>query len=118
MINPETPQSRGNDRPPSPDEMFVCKPYLDRQIAIIKPGCIVALGSVASKILLGIDRTIGSIRGKWYDYPVELFNEADAVKVLPTYHPAALLRNPSLKRQTWEDMKMLKSFLEKIDKNN
>ncbi len=118
MINPETPQSRGNDRPPSPDEMSACKPYLDRQIALIKPMCVVALGSVAAKILLGTDRTIGSVRGKWYDYPVELFNEGDGVKVLPTYHPAALLRNPSLKRQTWEDMKMLKSFLEKIDKHN
>ena len=117
MKNPETPEAHGNDRPPTPEEISACRPYLDEQLRHIKPACIVTLGSVATKVLLGIDDGISTMRGHWYDYPVELFGPGHPIKVLPTYHPAALLRNPNLKRDTWEDMKMLKSFLEngKID---
>ena len=112
MKNPESPESHGNDRPPTTEEMSACRPYLDAQLRFIKPACIVTLVSVPTKILLNIDKGISTVRGHWYDYPVELFGPANPIKVLPTYHPAALLRNPNLKRDTWEDMKMLKSFLE------
>ena len=112
MKNPETPEAHGNDRPPTPEEISACRPYLDEQLRFIKPDCIVTLGSVATKVLLGIDKGISTARGRWYDYPVELFGPGHPIKVLPTYHPAALLRNPNLKRDTWEDMKMLKNFLE------
>ena len=117
MKNPETPEAHGNDRPPTPEEISACRPYLEEQLRAIKPACIVTLGSVATKVLLGMDKGISVMRGQWYDYPVELFGPGHPIKVLPTYHPAALLRNPNLKRDTWEDMKMLKSFLEngKID---
>lgn len=111
MKNPEAPEAHGNDRPPTPEEISACRPYLDKQLALIKPKCIVTLGSVATKVLLGVTQGISLIRGKWYDYPVELFGPGRPIKVLPTYHPAALLRNPNLKRDTWEDMKMLKAFL-------
>lgn len=113
MINPENPEAHGNDRPPTIEEISACRPYLDRQLMLIKPKCIVTLGSVATRVLLGVTQGISSIRGKWYDYPVELFGPGHPIKVLPTYHPAALLRNTNLKRDTWEDMKMLKAFLEK-----
>ena len=112
MKNPETPEAHGNDRPPTPEEISACRPYLDEQLRAIKPACIVTLGSVATKVLLGIDKGISLVRGHWYDYPVELFGPGHPIKVLPTYHPAALLRNSNLKRDTWEDMKMLKAFLE------
>ncbi|MDO8803660.1 MAG: uracil-DNA glycosylase [Elusimicrobiota bacterium] len=112
MKNPEAPESHGNDRPPTPGEMSACRPYLDEQLRFIQPACIVTLGSVPTKVLLNIDKGISLVRGHWYDYPVELFGPGRPIKVLPTYHPAALLRNPNLKRDTWEDMKMLKSFLE------
>ncbi len=112
MKNPENPESHGNDRPPTSEEMSACRPYLDEQLRFIKPACIVTLGSVPTKVLLNIDKGISAVRGHWYDYPVELFGPGHPIKVLPTYHPAALLRNPNLKRDTWEDMKMLKSFLE------
>jgi DNA polymerase len=112
MKNPETPEAHGNDRPPTPDEISACRPYLDEQLRAIRPACIVTLGSVATKVLLGIDKGISTVRGRAYDYPVELFGPGHPIKVIPTYHPAALLRNPNLKRDTWEDMKMLKSFLE------
>ncbi|HBA60472.1 MAG TPA: uracil-DNA glycosylase [Elusimicrobia bacterium] len=113
MKNPETPEAHGNDRPPTPEEISACRPYLDEQLRLIKPACIVTLGSVATKVLLGIDKGISTVRGRSYDYPVELFGPGHPITVIPTYHPAALLRNPNLKRDTWEDMKMLKSFLEK-----
>ncbi|MDD5210219.1 MAG: uracil-DNA glycosylase [Elusimicrobiales bacterium] len=112
MKNPENPEAHGNDRPPTQEEMSACRPYLDEQLRFIKPACIVTLGSVPTKVLLNIDKGISTVRGHWYDYPVELFGPGHPIKVLPTYHPAALLRNPNLKRDTWEDMKMLKSFLE------
>jgi len=112
MKNPESPESHGNDRPPTPEEISACRPYLDEQLRAIKPLCIVTLGSVATKVLLGTDKGISSVRGRVYDYPVELFGPGHPIKVIPTYHPAALLRNPNLKRDTWEDMKMLKAILD------
>ncbi|OGR48470.1 MAG: hypothetical protein A2X33_02700 [Elusimicrobia bacterium GWA2_51_34] len=112
MKDPEHPESMGNDRPPAPEEISACRPYLEKQLTLIKPRCVVTLGSVAAKLILGETRGISLLRGKWYDYPNGLFG-SHALKVLPTYHPAALLRNPNLKRDTWEDMKMLKAFLER-----
>ena len=111
MKDPEHPDSMGNDRPPAPEEISACRPYLEKQLSLIKPRCVVTLGSVAAKLILGETRGISLLRGKWYDYPNGLFG-SQSLKVLPTYHPAALLRNPNLKRDTWEDMKMLKAFLE------
>jgi DNA polymerase len=113
MKNPETPEAHGNDRPPTPEEISACRPYLDEQLRFIKPVCIVTLGSVATKVLLGVEKGISTVRGQVYDYPVELFGPGHPIKVIPTYHPAALLRNPNLKRDTWEDMKMLKAMLDK-----
>lgn len=112
MKDPENPEAHGNDRPPTPEEMSACRPYLEEQLRFIKPACIVTLGSVPTKVLLNTDKGISVMRGHWYDYPAELFGPGGRIKVLPTYHPAALLRNPNLKRDTWEDMKMLKAFLE------
>lgn len=112
MKNPESPESHGNDRPPTPEEISACRPYLDEQLRFIRPLCIVTLGSVATKVLLGTEKGISLMRGRAYDYPVELFGPGHPIKVIPTYHPAALLRNPNLKRDTWEDMKLLKSLLE------
>lgn len=112
MKNPENPEAHGNDRPPTTEEISACRPYLDEQLRFIKPACIVTLGSVPTKVLLGTDKGISLVRGKWYDYPVELFGPGHPIKVMPTYHPAALLRNPNLKRDTWEDMKLVKAFLE------
>lgn len=112
MVNPDNPELHGNDRPPSPEEIAVCRPYLERQIALIKPRCIVTLGSVATKVLLGVEEGISKIRGRWYVYPRGLFGGDADIKLLPTYHPAALLRNPKLKLDAWEDMKTLKTFLE------
>jgi len=108
MKDPGQPESRGNDRPPSPEEMAACRPYLAEQIRILSPRCIVALGAVAARALLGSEAPIGRLRGTWGQYLDGDF----AVKVMPTYHPAALLRDPELKKLVWQDMKALRAELE------
>lgn len=115
MINPETPHARGNDRPPTPTEISACRRYIEEQIRIIKPRCIVALGNTAAKFLLSETKGVSALRGRFYPLSLSLFFSYEKeILVLPTYHPAALLRNPSLKKETWEDMKMLKRFLQDI----
>ena len=110
MVNPDQPESRGNDRPPTPEEIAACRPYLDDQIRLIAPKFIVTLGSVATKTLLGEDVPITKARGLWRDYRVP--GEGRVMRLLPTFHPAALLRNPELKRDVWVDMKSLRAALE------
>lgn len=106
MLDAEQPEKRGNDRPPTPDEMESCRGYLDEQIRAIRPRFIVTLGAVASKALIGTETGIMTLRGKWHEYlPL-------GIPLLPTFHPAALLRNPDWKRDVWTDMKNLKRALE------
>lgn len=88
-----------NNRNPLPAEAAACREYLDRQLAIIRPEFICCLGAVAAQSLLGTTASIGRLRGRFHDY--------NGIKVLCTYHPAYLLRTPSAKRRTWEDMQLL-----------
>ncbi len=110
MVHPEDPERHGNDRPPSPDEIAACRPYLDAQIRVIAPRVIVTLGSVAAKVLLGEEIGISKIRGLWREYRAGAGEPP--IRLLPTYHPAALLRNPNLKRDVWTDMKNLRRELQ------
>lgn len=110
MINPQTPDARGNDRPPTAKEISACRFYLEEQIRIIKPLCIVTLGNTATKFILNSNDGVSKLRGKIYEIGKSFFFDFD-IKVIPTYHPAALLRNPFLKKETWQDMKMLRDFL-------
>jgi DNA polymerase len=87
------------NRNPDSDEINTCFPFLERQIAAIQPKLIVALGTFAAQTLLGTSTPISRLRNRFHEY--------DGIKVLPTYHPAYLLRNPDKKRAVWEDMKML-----------
>ncbi len=105
MKDPSDREKRGNDRAPAPDEISTCFPYLERQIEIIRPRIICALGSYAAKTLLATEEGIGALRGKF-----RLFHETT---LMPTYHPAALLRNPALKKDVWEDMKLIRAELKK-----
>jgi DNA polymerase len=91
------------NRNPEPDEVGQCEPFLFRQIDIIKPKVIVALGKFAAQSLLRTADPITRIRGREYKY-------RDAI-LMPTYHPAFLLRNPSAKREVWEDMKRVRDIL-------
>jgi DNA polymerase len=103
MIDGSNPEKRGNDRSPSLEEARICKKYLDKQIEIVNPKLIITLGSSSTKCLLNTDQSISSLRGQIKKYM--------GIKVMPTYHPAALLRNNSLKKYVWEDMKKVKMFL-------
>ena len=109
MRDPSNPEAHGNDRPPSPEEVASCLPYLEQQIKLIAPKVIVTLGAVATRVLLQNTEPITKIRGQWqFFYP----SFGDPVKLLPTFHPAALLRNPNLKKDAWEDMKKLRKELQ------
>lgn len=88
------------NRDPLPDEVAACEHFLVRQIELIKPGLICALGAHAARTLLKSEETIGRLRGRWHDY--------HGVPLIPTYHPAFLLRNDSYKKAAWEDLKMLR----------
>ncbi len=87
------------NRNPSPSEAANCQEYLAGQLDIIRPEFICCLGAVAAQNLLQTTVAIGRLRGRFHDY--------NGIKVMATYHPAYLLRNPSAKRATWDDMKML-----------
>jgi len=88
------------NRNPLPGEIEQCEPHLIRQLAIIQPRIICALGTFAAQTLLRTKISISSLRGQVHYY--------QDIKVIPTYHPAALLRNPSWKRSVWEDIQLLK----------
>ena len=87
------------NRNPLPEELANCRGYLERQLDLIRPEFICCLGAVAAQNLLGTTLSIGKLRGKVHTYR--------AAKVVCTYHPAFLLRSPSFKKETWEDMKLL-----------
>ena len=91
------------NRNPEPDEVEQCEPYLFRQIDTVKPKVIVALGKFAAQCLLRTNDPITRIRGREFKY-------RDAI-LIPTYHPAYLLRTPSAKREVWEDMKRVRAIL-------
>ncbi len=100
------------NRDPRPDEIINCFPYLQRQIEIINPDIIVALGAPAARTLLNTNKAIGQLRGQFHEYYAGL--GAPPVKVMPTYHTAYLLRNysPDNRKKVWEDMKKVLAELD------
>jgi DNA polymerase len=99
VIKCRPPQNRN----PEPDEVATCEPFLFRQIDAIHPKVIVALGKFAAQAVLKTDEPISRIRGRVFDYR--------GARLIPTFHPAYLLRNPSSKREVWEDMKLVRKLL-------
>lgn len=91
------------NRTPGPDEIAACRPWLEAQLAVIRPRVIVALGNPAVQSLLGPVGAITRVRGKVF--------EAFGARVVPTFHPAYLLRNPDAKREAWEDLKLVLRLL-------
>ena len=91
------------NRAPEPDETIACKPFLKREVAVVRPKVIVVLGATAAQNLLETKVPIGKLRGQFHDYL--------GVKVMPTFHPAYLLRDPHKKREVWEDMKLVRDYL-------
>ena len=99
IIKCRPPQNRN----PEPDEIESCSPFLMKQIRVIQPKIICALGTFSAQTLLKTDTKITALRGKLCDL--------EGIKVIPTYHPAFLLRNPERKRDVWEDMKKITELL-------
>lgn len=87
------------NRNPQPDEISKCEQFLKKQLQIISPKIICALGTFAAKTLLNTETPISALRGHFHSY--------EGIKLMPTYHPAYLLRNPSAKKQVWEDVQMI-----------
>ncbi|MDP3285549.1 MAG: uracil-DNA glycosylase, partial [Desulfobacterales bacterium] len=92
------------NRNPAPDEIKACFPFLDGQLDAIRPDFICALGTFAAQTLLDTVEPISRLRGRFFNLR--------GIKVMPTYHPAYLLRNPEKKRDVWEDMKKLMSMMD------
>lgn len=91
------------NRQPEPDETAACRPFILREIAVVRPKVIVVLGATAAHNLLEVKTPISKLRGHFHDY--------FGVKVMPTFHPAYLLRDPHKKREVWEDMKKVRDML-------
>jgi DNA polymerase len=92
------------NRQPTLEEAAICRPFLFREIAAIQPEVIVVMGNTALRNLLEVREGITRVRGRFQDFR--------GIKVMPTFHPAYLLRDPSKKRETWEDLKMVRDYLE------
>jgi len=88
------------NRDPQQDEMDMCMPYLEQQIALIRPRFICCLGRIAAQRILETNTPLGKLRKRWFD--------KFGAQLMVTYHPAALLRNPAYKRETWEDVQRLR----------
>lgn len=92
-----------NNRNPLPEEIMNCQPYLERQLDLIKPKVICAMGNFAAQTLLKSPRSITQLRGNVYEFK--------GIPCVPTFHPAYLLRNPADKRKAWEDLKRVRELL-------
>lgn len=95
-----------NNRNPEPDEVAACRPFLDAKIQAVRPRIIVTLGRPAANVVLGRDAPISALRGR--------FHEHRGVRVMPTFHPAYLLREPDRKRDTWSDLKQVIGELDRL----
>jgi len=104
IVKCRPPQNRN----PEPDEIQNCNPFLMDQICVIRPKIICALGTFAAQTLLKTNTRISELRGKVFDI--------EGIKVIPTYHPAFLLRNPERKREVWEDMKKIAEYLKNANR--
>jgi len=93
------------NRDPKPEEIAACARFLERQISLIEPEVIVALGRFAARWLTGTEKSMGALRGRWATFR--------NIPLLPIFHPAYLLRNPAGKARTWEDLKKIIARLEK-----
>jgi DNA polymerase len=100
------------NRKPSPVEMALCRPFIERHIALVNPSVIVLLGDTAAKTLTDRSEGITRLRGKWLTWPKP--NTTETIPVLPTFHPAYLLRSPGQKRESWLDLQAIKRKLDEL----
>ena len=101
IVKCRPPQNRN----PEPDEIAACLPYLRRQIELVKPRVLMALGGTAAEGLLGVKKGLGELRNKVHTY--------NGIPLVVTYHPAALLRNPNWKKPTWDDVRIARQLIDR-----
>ena len=107
-----------NNRDPSADEILACSAYLREQLGIIQPVVLVALGAPAAKTLLNTAQSIGKPRGRFHDYHLSgVSGEGATIPLMPTYHPAYLLRSPGEKSKAWDDLQMVMQLLGSTPRN-
>jgi DNA polymerase len=94
------------NRNPEPDEIAQCEPFLRRQLAALRPRMLVCLGKFATQCLLRSDAPISRLRGHFHEY--------EGIPLMPTFHPAFLLRNPAAKREVWDDLKQVMAELDRL----
>jgi DNA polymerase len=99
------------NRDPAADEILACSPYLMRQLEIIRPEVIVALGAPAARTLLQTSDSIGRLRGRFHDFYIEGPLAGNPTPLMPTYHPAYLLRSPQQKGKAWADLQAVMAKL-------
>ena len=90
---------------PLPEEAAACMPYLHRQIALVRPKVLLALGGTAAEALLGVKKSLGELRGRVHTF--------SGIPLVVTYHPAALLRNPNWKKPTWDDVRIARQLIDR-----
>lgn len=95
------------NRAPLPDERAACMPYLHRQVALVRPKVLLALGSTAAEAMLGVKKPLGELRLRVHEW--------NGIPLIVTYHPAALLRNPNWKRPAWDDVRIARQLLDLDD---
>ncbi len=95
-----------NNREPLPEEIELCEPYLWKQLEIVKPKMILCVGRIAGQALLKTNDSLSALRGKFFDYR--------GIKLMVTYHPAALLRNPNWKKPAWEDVQLFRKTYDEM----
>ena len=93
------------NRKPLPDEIAACSTYLERQIELVRPGVLVALGATAAEAMLRVKKSLTELRGRVHSYR--------GIPLVVTYHPAALLRNPNWKKPTWDDIRIARQLLDR-----
>ena len=97
------------NRTPTPAEVLVCRPFLERQIELVGPDVIVTVGGPATKAILDTSQGIMKVRGKWGEFQLP---GGRVIRVMPTLHPAYLLRTPLAKRQAWRDLVTVRTMLD------
>lgn len=107
MVDPLHPDKHGNDRAPNAQEIACCRKYIEKQIAIVCPKYVVALGGVAAKALISDAASLGALRGKFHTLHLDSVELPKPVQIIATFHPAALLRNPNWKKDAWQDLQMV-----------
>ena len=107
MTDPLHPEKHGNDRAPNAEEIACCRKYIEQQIAIICPRYVVALGGVAAKALIADAKSLGALRGRFYNLQLDSVSLPKPVQIIATFHPAALLRNPGWKKDAWADLQIV-----------